>query len=153
MWSGLQQGRRSELKYSYAKAQRIFQCSACRTQTLVKAGTNFHKARRPPVKWLLAICLLMQSKNDIAELNWPVKRGVKCGPARLVKQKCMETMRLRNRNYQLKGYVQLDDTYLGGERPGKRGARSGLPCCGCKSYSRYFVRCRTPSGDCSCPRH
>lgn len=33
----------------------------------------------------------------------------------------METMRQRNGNYKLKGDVQRDGAYLGGEKPGKRG--------------------------------
>ena len=108
-------------RYSYAKARRIFQCSACRTQTSVKAGTIFHKSRTPLVKWFLAIYLLTQSKNDIAALELARQLGVKWDTAWLIKQKLMETMRLRNRNYKLKGDVQLDDAYLGGEKPGKRG--------------------------------
>ena len=108
-------------KYSYAKARRIFQCSACRAQTSVKAGTIFHKSRTPLMKWFLAIYLLTQSKNDIAALELARQLGVKWDTAWLIKQKLMETMRLRNRNYKLKGDVQLDDAYLGGEKPGKRG--------------------------------
>ena len=108
-------------KHSYAKARRIFQCSACRTQTSVKAGTIFHKSRTPLIKWFLAIYLLTQSKNDIAALELARQLGVKWDTAWLIKQKLMETMRLRNRNYKLKGDVQLDDAYLGGEKPGKRG--------------------------------
>ena len=108
-------------KHSYAKARRIFQCSACRAQTSVKAGTLFHKSRTPLIKWFLAIYLLTQSKNDIAALELARQLGVKWDTAWLIKQKLMETMRLRNRNYKLKGDVQLDDAYLGGEKPGKRG--------------------------------
>src|SRR5271165_519699 len=108
-------------KYSYAKARRIFQCSACRAQTSVKAGTIFHKSRTPLMKWFLAIYLLTQSKNDIAALELARQLGVKWDTAWLIKQKLMETMRLRNRNYKLRGDVQLDDAYLGGEKPGKRG--------------------------------
>ena len=104
-------------KYSYAKARRIFQCSACRAQTSVKAGTIFHKSRTPLMKWFLAIYLLTQSKNDIAALELARQLGVKWDTAWLIKQKLMETMRLRNRNYKLKGDVQLDDAYLGGEKP------------------------------------
>ena len=33
----------------------------------------------------------------------------------------MEAMRQRNKRYKLKGEVQLDDAYPGGEKPGKRG--------------------------------
>ena len=108
-------------KYSYAKARRIFQCSACRAQTSVKAGTIFHKSRTPLVKWFLAIYLLTQSKNDVAALELARQLGVKWDTAWLMKQKLMETMRLRNQTYKLKGDVQLDDAYLGGEKPGKRG--------------------------------
>jgi ribosomal protein L37AE/L43A len=110
-----------ERKYSYAKPRRVFQCSSCRTQTTAKAGTIFHKSRTPLVKWFLAIYLLTQSKNDIAALELARQLGVKWDTAWLIKQKLMETMRQRNRTYKLKGEVQLDDAYLGGEKPGKRG--------------------------------
>jgi len=108
-------------KHSYAKARQIFQCSACRTQTSAKAGTIFHKSTTPLVKWFLAIYLLTQSKNDIAALELARQLGVKWDTAWLIKQKLMETMRQRNGNYKLRGDVQLDDAYLGGGRPGKRG--------------------------------
>ena len=42
-------------KHSYSPVRRIFQCSACRVQTSVRAGTVFHKSRTPLVKWFLAI--------------------------------------------------------------------------------------------------
>ena len=108
-------------KYSYAKARQIFQCSACRAQTSARAGTIFHKSTTPLVKWFLAIYLLTQSKNDIAALELARQLGVKWDTAWLIKQKLMETMRQRNECYKLKGNVQLDDAYLGGEKPGKRG--------------------------------
>jgi len=108
-------------KYSYAKARQIFQCSTCRTQTSAKAGTIFHKSGTPLVKWFLAIYLLTQSKNDIAALELARQLGVKWDTAWLIKQKLMETMRQRNGNYKLKGDVQRDGAYLGGEKPGKRG--------------------------------
>lgn len=118
-----------ERKYSYAKPRRVFQCSVCRTQTTVKAGTIFHKSKTPLVKWFLAIYLLTQSKNDIAALELARQLGVKWDTAWLIKQKLMETMRQRNKRYKLKGEVQLDDAYLGGEKPGKRGrgAASKIP--------------------------
>lgn len=111
--------------FSYARPRRVFQCSACRAQTSAKAGTIFHKSRTPLVKWFLAIYLLTQSKNDIAALELARQLGVKWDTAWLIKQKLMETMRQRNRTYKLKGEVQLDDAYLGGEKPGKRGRGAG----------------------------
>lgn len=116
-------------KYSYSEARRVFQCSDCRVQTTVKAGTILHKSRTPLTKWFLAIHLLTQSKNDIAALELSRQLGVKWDTAWLIKQKLMEAMRQRNHIYKLTGDVQIDDAYLGGERPGKagRGAANKTP--------------------------
>ena len=42
-------------EHSYYAARRLFQCSTCRTQTSVKAGTIFHKWHTPLAKRFLAI--------------------------------------------------------------------------------------------------
>jgi hypothetical protein len=95
----------------------------------VKAGTILHKSRTPLTKWFLAIYLLTQSKNDIAALELARQLGVKWDTAWLIKQKLMEAMRQRNHIDKLAGDVQIDDAYLGGEKPGKtgRGAASKTP--------------------------
>ena len=77
-------------KYSYSAARQVFQCSACRAQTTVKAGTILHKSRTPLTKWFLAIDLLTQSKNDIAALELSRQLGVKLDTAWLIKPKLME---------------------------------------------------------------
>ena len=116
-------------KHSYSRARRIFQCSACRTQTSARAGTMFHKSRTPLVKWFLAIHLLTSAKNDIAALELARQLGVKWDTAWLIKQKLMEVMRQRNATYKIGGEVQIDDAYLGGEKAGKvgRGAANKIP--------------------------
>jgi len=35
-------------RYSYCQPKRVFQRSGCRLQTLIKAGTIFHKTQTPP---------------------------------------------------------------------------------------------------------
>jgi hypothetical protein len=119
-------------RHSYARKRRVFQCSACREQTTVKAGTIFHKSKTPLTKWFLAIHLLTCSKNDIAALELARQLDVKWDTAWLIKQKLMEAMRQRNSIYRLEGNVQVDDAYLGGERPRKpgksgRGAEGKIP--------------------------
>jgi ribosomal protein L37AE/L43A len=108
-------------KHSYSRARRIFQCSACRKQTSAKAGTIFHKSTTPLTKWFLAMHLVTSSKNDIASLELSRQIDVKWDTAWLFKQKLMEVMRQRNSIYKLSGDVQVDDAYLGGERPAKPG--------------------------------
>ena len=119
-------------KHSYTDVRRIFQCSACRKQTSAKAGTIFHKSTTPLTSWFLAMHLITSAKNDISSLELSRQLGVKWDTAWLIKQKLMEVMRQRNSIYKLGGDVQMDDAYLGGERPAKpgksgRGAEGKLP--------------------------
>ncbi len=58
------------------RQEAAFQCSACRTQTSLKAGTIAHKSKVPRTKWFLAIYLLTQSKNDISALGLSRQLGV-----------------------------------------------------------------------------
>ena len=108
-------------RYSYLAPKRLFQCTACRLQTSVRAGTIFHKSRTPLAKWFLAMHLMTASKNDIAALELARQLDVKWDTAWLIKQKLMEVMRQRNSIYKLEGDIQIDDAYQGGEKPGKRG--------------------------------
>ena len=116
-------------KYSFYAARRAFQCSLCRRQTSVKAGTLFHKSKLPLSTWFLAIYLVTQSKNDISALELSRQLGVTYDTAWIVKQKLMAAMGERNKTYKLKGSVQIDDAYLGGERKGTsgRGAEGKTP--------------------------
>lgn len=109
--------------------RRLFQCKQCRTQTSAKAGTVFHQSKTPLTKWFLAIHLMTSAKNDIASLELARQLDVKWDTAWLIKQKLMEVMRKRNEGYRLSGDIEIDDAYLGGEKPGKtgRGAGNKLP--------------------------
>jgi ribosomal protein L37AE/L43A len=118
--------------HSYTAVRRIFQCSACRKQTSARAGTIFHKSTTPLTKWFLAMHLITAAKNDISSLELSRQIGVKWDTAWLIKQKLMEVMQQRNSIYKLAGDVQIDDAYLGGEKPAKpgktgRGAEGKLP--------------------------
>jgi ISXO2-like transposase domain len=67
-----------------------------------------------------------------AALMERVEAKVSDGRVLDLKQKLMEVMRQRNSIYKLSGDVQIDDAYLGGERPAKpgksgRGAEGKLP--------------------------
>jgi ISXO2-like transposase domain len=68
---------------------------------------------------------LSSSKNDIASLELARQLDVKWDTAWLMKQKLMEVMLQRNSIYKLAGDIQVDDAYIGGEKPGKRGRGAG----------------------------
>ena len=111
--------------HSFCAPRKLFQCRNCRVQTSVRAGTIFHKSRVPLTKWFLCMHLLASAKNDIASLELARHLDVKWDTAWLMKQKLMEVMLQRNSIYKLSGDVQVDDAYIGGEKPGKRGRGAG----------------------------
>jgi ISXO2-like transposase domain/Transposase zinc-ribbon domain len=110
-------------KHSFCAPKRLFQCSACRKQTSVRAGTVFEKSKTPLTKWFLVMHLMTCSKNDIASLELARQIDVKWDTAWLIKQKLMEVMLQRNSIYRLSGDIQIDDAYQGGEKAGKPGRR------------------------------
>jgi ribosomal protein L37AE/L43A len=100
-----------------------WQCSACRNQCSVTAGTIFESSKLRLSTWFLAMHLLTQSKNFISALELKRHLGVCYKTAWLVKHKLMEVMRLREEDRQLTGRVEVDDAYLGGERSGGKAGR------------------------------
>jgi ribosomal protein L37AE/L43A len=100
-----------------------FQCTACRHQCSVISGTIFEATKLPLTRWFLAMHLLTQSKNNVAALELMRHLGVCYKTAWLVKHKLMEAMRLREDGRQLDGRVEIDDSYLGGERSGGKAGR------------------------------
>ena len=111
-------------------ARRLFQCNACRKQTSVKAGTIFASSKLPLRLWFKAIYLVTQSKKGISsiELGAPAWRHA---DDRLGDQAQARASHVRAQREQasLKGKVQMDDAYIGGQRPGRpgRGAAGKTP--------------------------
>ena len=104
-------------------AKPYWQCSACRHQCSVTAGTIFESSKLPLATWFLAMHLMTQSKNFISALELKRHLGVCYKTAWLVKHKLMEVMRLREDGRQLTGRVEIDDAYLGGQRSGGKVGR------------------------------
>jgi len=101
-----------------------WQCSHCRTQTTVCAGTLFHASRLPLSIWFQAIYLVTQNKNNISALSLKRHLGVAYSTAWRVKHKLLEAMRQRESRRVLQGVVFADDAVLGGVHSGKPGRGS-----------------------------
>ncbi|HYI85280.1 MAG TPA: IS1595 family transposase [Acetobacteraceae bacterium] len=111
--------------HAFCAPRKLFQCSACRHQTSVRAGTAFEASKLPLRTWFLAIHLLTHSKNDIAALELMRQLGVKYDTAWLLKQKLLGAMQDRNQQQPLSGVIQIDDATLGGEATLKPGDKRG----------------------------
>jgi transposase-like protein len=110
-------------------ARRLFQCNACRKQTSIKAGTIFASSKLPLRLWFKAIYLVTQSKKGISSIELARRLGVTQTTAWVMKHKLAQVMLERNASKKLKGKVQMDDAYIGGQRPGRpgRGAAGKTP--------------------------
>ncbi len=105
--------------------RRVFQCNRCKRQVSLLAGTIFQSTKLPLPLWFLAIYLLAQAKNGISALELGRQLGVNDNTAWMLKHKLLQAMQERDRGRKLKGSVQIDDGYMGGEkRGGKRGRGS-----------------------------
>jgi hypothetical protein len=110
--------------------RKVFQCTGCRHQTSLIAGTVFQGTKLPLTIWFLAIYLISQAKTGLSALALKRQLGVSYPTARLIHHKLMQVMADRESRYVLDGKVQVDDTYLGGERTGGkvgRGSENKVP--------------------------
>ena len=106
-------------------SQQLWQCTACRCQTSLTAGTLFEHSRLPLTTWFLALYLLTQTKTNLSALELSRHLGVSYSATWRMKHKLMQAMTEREASRRLTGVVQIDDSYLGGERNGgKRGRGS-----------------------------
>jgi len=106
----------------FIKTRMLYQRYRCGRQTSVTAGTIFHSTKIPLTKWFLGIYFVTQSKNGVSALELMRLLGVAYNTAWRMKHKIMHVMLLRNNSKRIGGIIQVDDSYLGGEKTGgKRG--------------------------------
>jgi len=106
-------------------SKRLWQCTDCRYQTSLTAGTLFEHSRLPLTTWFLALYFLTQTKTNVSALELMRHLGVSYSATWRMKHKLMQAMTEREASRRLTGFVQIDDAYLGGERTGgKRGRGS-----------------------------
>lgn len=106
------------------EGRHYWQCYHCRTQTTVTAGTIFEATKLPLNRWFLAMHLMTQAKNNVSALELKRHLGVRYKTAWLMKHKLLQVMAEREDRRVLDGRVEIDDAYLGGEKPGKPGRGS-----------------------------
>lgn len=112
------------------RSHKMFQCNGCRHQTSLIAGTVFENTKLPLTLWFLGLHLLCQAKTGLSALALKRHLGVSYPTAWLMHHKLMRVMAARDDCHLLRGHVQMDDAYLGGERAGGkpgRGSENKVP--------------------------
>jgi transposase-like protein len=107
----------------YGRRLKRYQCRTCSHQATLTAGTIMQATKLPLTTWFLAFYLIGQAKTGISSLELSRHLGVKYDTAWLLHNKILRAMTEREEAYLLRGKIQMDDSYLGGELPGGKAGR------------------------------
>ena len=99
----------------------LFECKGCSRQTSVTAGTLFHNTRKPLVLWFEAMWHITNQKYGANALG--LQRVLGLGSYHTAWRWLHKFRRamVRPDRDNLSGIVEIDETYIGGKSPGKRG--------------------------------
>jgi transposase-like protein len=117
-------------------------CADCGGRTSVTAGTIFDKTRTPLTVWFSAVWLFATGKDGISAQS--LKRTLEIGSyqtAWAMLHRVRSVLQRPGRD-RLRGVVELDETYIGGEEPGLSGGRAR----GKKSLVAIAVELKQPRG-------
>lgn len=108
---------------SQIKKRPQYDCNSCRYQFSVTAGTIFHDSHLPLWKWFLAVYLIVESKKGISANQLKRTLGVSYKTAWYLSHRIRAALDEVDAQL-LKGIVEVDETFVGGEMKGKgRGYR------------------------------
>lgn len=100
-----------------------YQCSKCRHQTSVTAGTFMHRSHVSLRKWFLAFYFVTQDKRGVSATQLSFLIGVTYKTAWFILRRIRKAMGQQDEQYLLEGIVEFDDTYFGGPTVGKKRGR------------------------------
>lgn len=99
----------------------LFRCVACDYKTSATAGTIFERTRKPLVTWFRAIWLVTSQKNGVSAKGVQRVLGLGSYETAWTWLHKLRRAMVRPGRDSLSGTIDVDETYVGGERPGKRG--------------------------------
>lgn len=100
------------------------ECAACGRQSSVTAGTIFHKTRTPLTIWFAAAWLLTSQKSGASALGLQRVLGLGSYQTAWAMLHRLRSAMIRPGRDRLSGVVEMDETLLGGVRPGGKGGRT-----------------------------
>ena len=111
--------------YYYIRKRKTYQCTNCRHQTSVTAGTIMDKTHIPLEKWYWAAYLVSTDKRGKSATALSRELDIGYKSAWYLLHRIRKAMSDREEETALAGIVELDDSYFGAaESGGKRGRGS-----------------------------
>jgi len=102
-------------------ADECFWCASCRRRISVTAGTIFHRTRTPLTVWFEASWCVTSAKNGVSAKTLQRLLGFGSYQTAWTMLHRFRTAMVRPGREMLNGTVEVDETLVGGVKPGKRG--------------------------------
>lgn len=117
--------------WRYSKGQAVpytRKCTRCDFQESPTSQTLFHKVKFSILKAFYIVYYVSTSKKGVASTELSRRLSLRQKTCWLFKRKVMEAMKSSG-NFPIKGIVEVDETFVGGKQPVKRG----------RSYSNKLI--------------
>lgn len=103
--------------------QRRYQCAKCRHQVSFTAGTILHRTKTPLTHWFWAAYLMTTDKRGVSALFVQRQLGLPCYETAWMLLHKLRRAMVNVAREPLRGEVEVDETWVGGEQAGLRGSR------------------------------
>lgn len=110
---------------AWAVGATLWQCSECDRQTSVTAGTVFQDTRKPLKLWFRAMWYVTSQKNGASALGLQRVLGLSSYQTAWAWLHKLRRAMVRPGRDRLSGWVEVDETYVGGWEEGMKGRRRG----------------------------
>lgn len=108
-------------QFYWMKERKLLQCRACKHQASVTAGTVLHRSKMPLTMWFHAAYLVSTITPGISALQLQRQLGLTSYQTAFTMLHKLRAGMVREDRDKLTGTVQVDETYIGGHKPGKTG--------------------------------
>jgi len=120
-WPGGFQCPRCGCLTAWMTRRGLYLCHRCRFQASVTSGTVLQDTRKPLRLWFRAIWYVTNQKHGVSALGLQRVLGLRSYRTAWTWLHKLRHAMVRPGRDRLSGVVEVDETYIGGERPGKRG--------------------------------
>lgn len=92
-----------------------FRCKDCANTFSVTTNTNLHNTRLPLKTWLYAFAIVTDAKKGVSAKQLERNIGVHYETAWTMGHKIRSLMAIENKDIELSGILEMDETYIGGK--------------------------------------
>jgi transposase-like protein len=107
---------------AWRTGRKMWMCTSCKRKTSVTAGTIFHRSHTAISTWFAAAWFVTSSKNGVSAKSLEQQLGFGSYETAWAWLHKLRRAMVRTGRDQLRGVVELDETFIGGVSVGKPGA-------------------------------